>query len=101
MLKINLKQQKATMTLTKITTPFLHLQIGLQRLTDTKLFRTIIKKIYYNYTNALTYCMQDRLHHHSSTCAHAREGEREREKRHNPLGTKLCRSIKKIHHISQ
>jgi hypothetical protein len=72
------------MTLTKyyylLLTPFLYLQIGLQRLIDTKLFRTIIKKIHHFYTNALTYCTQDTLHHPSSTCAHAREGERERER---------------------
>ncbi len=56
------------------------------------------KKIHHYYTSALAYCTQDTLFYHLSTCAHAREGE-EREAR-NPLGTKLCRSIKKMHHIS-
>ncbi len=80
------KQKKSNNDLDKllllwllITNPLLHLQIGLQRFIDTKLFRTIIKKIHQYFTNALTYCTQDTLHYPSSTCAHAREGERERE----------------------
>ena len=72
------------MTLTKtllfITNPFLHLQIGLQRLIDTKLFRTIIKKI-----PSLLYQRASLLHaRHAQVHARmrAREGEeRERERR--------------------